>query len=54
MKRYHVKFYYGADLRTDSTVDAHNEVAALVLALHEGGDTGWVDAPGFRVEITLA
>lgn len=53
MKTFRVSFYFKTDLRSEVIVKARDEVSALVLALAQGGDTGWADSPGFRTEITV-
>lgn len=53
--KYVVTFLYGTDVRTQTTVYAHNDVSALAMALSRLPDGDWVNHPSddnFSIEIT--
>lgn len=50
---YHVKFFYGDDLRVEAQVVAKDEVEALVFAMHEKQISCWVDSPHLCIEISM-
>lgn len=58
VRKFRVGFFYYKDLRWESEVLAHDEVAALVLARNEqfaASNLTWCDrTPGFRIEIVCA
>lgn len=52
-KTYQVDFKYYADIRASRVVTAHNEVAALVLAMNNLPTESWVNCDGFSITIKL-
>jgi len=53
MRMFLVRFFYNTDLRTEITVNAIDEVRALVKGLELIGVENWIDSRKFRIEITL-
>lgn len=52
-KTYQVDFKYYSDVRASQVVTAHNEVAALVLAMNNLPTESWVNCVGFSITIKL-
>lgn len=54
MKTYTIQFWYTTDLRFETTIDANNELEALILArakIHLAED--WVTAKPFYFKVAL-
>jgi hypothetical protein len=51
MRKYHVLFFVGTDLRADATVEAANDLIALALALDECQQGDWIEHELMRIEI---
>jgi len=53
MKMFLLKFYYNTDLRTEITINAIDEVRALVKGLELIAIKDWIVSKEFRIEISL-